>query len=461
VNGGVAVVTTYTYDAADRLATSTRAGVTTTYTYDLNSNRLSLTVGGGTPNAATYDAQDRLTAYGPVGTQTAYTYLPDGQLASRTPFGGATVSYSYDELGNLLSVATVGAPASQIDYTVDGLGRRVERKKGGTVTQRWLYQDSLRPVAELDGTNTPVSRFVYAGGVAPEYMIKGGTLYRFVKDQLGSVRLVVDQTGTITQRIDYDPWGVVTADTNPGFQPFGFAGGLYDPDTKLVRFGNRDYDAEIGRWTARDPASFGGGSSNLYEYAFSSPVNLADASGAIPTPPNRDPDYRAFSVGAGASLPGWLSNTLSRVPGLKKYTDIGYNGSIIIDRYGHVYVAKGSGAGRVKGASASAVNGWLMTHRGSCPPTSSELMDFLTGWSISLGMGAGFGGNWVRSMSNPSKTALELGVMTPGAGGNKMYGEYTDVQIAQPAQIKEEFSPGEIRRGPNSQVNPFGETTGK
>jgi hypothetical protein len=34
----------------------------------------------------------------------------------------------------------------------------------------------------------------------------------------------------------------VTADTNPGFQPFGFAGGLYDQDTKLVRFGARDYD---------------------------------------------------------------------------------------------------------------------------------------------------------------------------------------------------------------------------
>jgi RHS repeat-associated protein len=40
---------------------------------------------------------------------------------------------------------------------------------------------------------------------------------------------------------------------------------LYDEDTGLVRYGARDYDAYTGRWTARDPALFGGGTSNLYE----------------------------------------------------------------------------------------------------------------------------------------------------------------------------------------------------
>jgi YD repeat-containing protein len=55
------------------------------------------------------------------------------------------------------------------------------------------------------------------------------------------VRLVVNtQTGQVAQRLDYDAWGLVTQDTNPGFQPFGFAGGLYDGQTGLVRFGERD-----------------------------------------------------------------------------------------------------------------------------------------------------------------------------------------------------------------------------
>ena len=45
----------------------------------------------------------------------------------------------------------------------------------------------------------------------------------------------------IAQRMDYDEFGNVITDTHPGFQPFGFAGGLYDLHTRLTRFGARDY----------------------------------------------------------------------------------------------------------------------------------------------------------------------------------------------------------------------------
>jgi RHS repeat-associated protein len=71
----------------------------------------------------------------------------------------------------------------------------------------------------------------------------------------------------------------VVNDANPGFQPFGFAGGLYDSGTGLTRFGHRDYDAQSGRWTARDPIGFDGRSSNLYLYVDGDPVNLVDPSG--------------------------------------------------------------------------------------------------------------------------------------------------------------------------------------
>ena len=95
-------------------------------------------------------------------------------------------------------------------------------------------------------------------------MDKDGKTYRIVSDHLGSVRLAIDtDTGEIAQRMDYDPWGKVLYDSNPGFQPFGFAGGLYDTDTGLTRFGARDYDAETGRWTAKDPILFNGGDPNL------------------------------------------------------------------------------------------------------------------------------------------------------------------------------------------------------
>jgi RHS repeat-associated protein len=181
--------------------------------------------------------------------------------------------------GNLKHVTL--PDGTTIDYLIDGQNRRIGKKVGGVIVQGFLYQDDLKPIAELDGTNAVVSRFVYGVNVnVPDYMVKGGQTYRIITDSLGSPRLVVNTAdGAIIQRMDYDEFGRVILDTNPGFQPFGFAGGLYDPDTKLVRFGARDYDAETGRWTAKDPIQFNGGDVNLYGYVLNDPLNLSDPLG--------------------------------------------------------------------------------------------------------------------------------------------------------------------------------------
>lgn len=54
---------------------------------------------------------------------------------------------------------------------------------------------------------------------------------------------------------------------------------MYDQHTKLTRFGARDYDAETGRWTAKDPIRFKGGDTNLFGYTLGDPVNFIDPSG--------------------------------------------------------------------------------------------------------------------------------------------------------------------------------------
>jgi RHS repeat-associated protein len=95
-----------------------------------------------------------------------------------------------------------------------------------------------------------------------------------------SVRLVLNaSTGDIVQKMKYDEFGRVLTDSNPGFQPFGYAGGIYDQDTGLVRLGTRDYDAETGRWTGKDPIHFNGGDTNLYRYSINEPINLIDPQG--------------------------------------------------------------------------------------------------------------------------------------------------------------------------------------
>jgi RHS repeat-associated protein len=166
---------------------------------------------------------------------------------------------------------------------INGENRRIGKTVNGTLVQGFLYENQLEPVAEFDGSGTLVSRFVYCGcgaGNIPQYLIKGGVTYRIISDHLGSPRLVIDVTsGAIVQRMDYDEFGMVILDTNPGFQPFGFAGGIYDRDTGLVRHGARDYDPETGRWTAKDPIGFGGGLLNLYGYVLNDPVNGLDLNG--------------------------------------------------------------------------------------------------------------------------------------------------------------------------------------
>ncbi|HEV7240372.1 MAG TPA: RHS repeat-associated core domain-containing protein, partial [Thermoanaerobaculia bacterium] len=153
----------------------------------------------------------------------------------------------------------------------------------GTVVQRLLYSDDLRPAGEVDANGDVIARYVYASrSNVPDLIIRGDTTFRIVTDHLGSPRFVVNtSSGDVVQAVTYDEFGSVLTDTNPGFQPFGFGGGLYDVDTGLVRFGARDYDAEIGRWTAKDPILFEGGDANLYAYVLNDPINLIDPSGLL------------------------------------------------------------------------------------------------------------------------------------------------------------------------------------
>jgi RHS repeat-associated protein len=237
-----------------------------------NGNRLSGTTSAGTASG-TYDAQDRMTAYGAA----SYTYGPSGDLRTRTA-GGQTTTYSYDALGNLMGAWLPDGRV--IEYVVDGLNRRVGKKVNGTVVEGFLYDGQLRPVAWLDATGAVKATFVYGLHVnVPEYMTTSAGTFRFIHDHLGSPRLVVDSSsGAVVQRMDYDSFGQVLSDSAPGFQPFGFAGGLWDRDTGLVKFGARDYDPQVGRWTNKDPILFAG-SINIYAYVGGSPISRLDPDG--------------------------------------------------------------------------------------------------------------------------------------------------------------------------------------
>jgi RHS repeat-associated protein len=294
---GVTTVHGYSYDAAGRLEVVKKDGVETArYTYDENGNRLSKIVPGQATITATYDEQDRLVRYG----DTTYTYTANGELLTKTDSAGTT-RYAYDVLGNLRRV--VLPDETVIEYLVDGKNRRVGKKVNGTLVQAFVYGTQLAPAAELDGSGAVVSRFLYGTRVnVPEYIVTGGATLRVITDHLGSPRLVVDAiSGSAVQYIEYDEWGDVLDDTNREFQSFGFGGGLYDRDTRLISFGARDYNAASGVWTRKDRPELTQETLNLYSYSWQDPVNFADPAGELPfpaiVPPSSSPGGSANDLG--------------------------------------------------------------------------------------------------------------------------------------------------------------------
>lgn len=285
----------YGYDAKGQLVTvAPSEGIPQTYRYDANGNRICMFEAPATEceEEALYDAQDRLRSYEGI----EYSYTDRGTLFQRDD--GATLeTFTYDALGNLTRVER--NTEATIDYVIDARGRRAAKKVASSVDKQYVWSDQLRIAAELNGSGEVVSRFIYSHSPnSPALVVRktasqADRVYRVITDQLGSPVYVVNIANPSDVWLDasYDAWGNVTSfqldgvdqgtDTSAWPIPHGFAGGLFDSDTGLVRFGARDYDPRIGRWTAKDPILFEGGQANLYVYAHNDPMSYVDPEGEI------------------------------------------------------------------------------------------------------------------------------------------------------------------------------------
>ncbi|MCP1728063.1 RHS repeat-associated protein [Natronospira proteinivora] len=270
----------YRYDDRQRLTEVIKNGQTVEqYQYDANGNRVQTTSTARdvTNETAQYNLADQLQSRQTTDGEVSYEYDGNGRLSKKHHAYGQVTEYNYDSQGRLKSVTT---PEHHVEYQHNALGNRVSKSVDGEVVEYYLWQDKTTLLATYDGDGNLKQRFEYTVGHTPSRFTQDGETYYILASHLGSPRAIVDESGEVLREIQYDAYGSVIEDSNPEFSiPFGFAGGLTDEHTGLIRFGYRDYDPRIGRWTARDPVGFAGGDPNLYGYVLGDPVNLLDSLG--------------------------------------------------------------------------------------------------------------------------------------------------------------------------------------
>lgn len=278
---GTSITNIYAYDAQSRYLRVTTNGTTRQWLFDADGNITNVVHDGYSIATASYDAEDRIERW----QTNTYRFTARGTLAT-AEVDTVTTVFDYDARSALLGLTRSSGSITNLSYLIDGKGRRIARTANGVRTHGYLYSDTIHPVAILNPDNSIAATLIYQPlASTPSFMTAGTNLYRIISDRLGSPLYVIDSaTGVIVQRQTYDVWGRVTSDSSPLFQPLGFAGGLYDPASGLVRFGARDYDSSVGRWTTKDPLLSHKTSMNLYRYCNNDPVNRIDAMGLADYP---------------------------------------------------------------------------------------------------------------------------------------------------------------------------------
>uniref|UniRef100_A0A8D0API8 Teneurin transmembrane protein 1 n=1 Tax=Sander lucioperca TaxID=283035 RepID=A0A8D0API8_SANLU len=269
---------TYEYDADSQLqSASVNERPQWRYSYDLNGNINLLSHGTSarlTP--LRYDQRDRITHLGEL----QYSVDDDGFLRQR-----ANDLFDYNSNGLLTRVYN-RVTERTVWYRYDGLGRRVATKSSQGEQLQFFYADLSHPTRASHlynhSSNLITSLYYDLQGHLIAMELSSGEEYYVACDSVGSPRAVFSSKGRLVKEILYTPYGEVYQDTNPDFQlVIGFHGGLYDPLTRLVHLGRRDYDTLAGRWTSpnhelwgelsKEPKPF-----NVYAFKNNCPVGRVE-----------------------------------------------------------------------------------------------------------------------------------------------------------------------------------------
>jgi RHS repeat-associated protein len=296
-------VSDYDYDKSDQLVDADHSYQDDeAYSYDDNGNRVNAGYVTGENNQLTSDGKYN------------YEYDKEGNRTKRTEITtGEVTNYQWDYRNRLTGVVTKNSSGSvikQADYAYDVFDNRIAKSVDAdgsgvkpAVVERFVY-DGDHIALTFDGEGHQTERFLHGtqiDQILAQENANGEVLWALT-DNLGSVRMLLDNNGNVVNNITYDAFGNITLETHPDVNfRFGYTGRELDAETGLYNYRSRYYDPELGEFVSEDTIGFAGGDANLSRYVGNNPLNRIDPFGFCGVPSPAGPEFFGPAFGPDSS----------------------------------------------------------------------------------------------------------------------------------------------------------------
>ena len=276
----------YAYDALYRLTQEsidepgTADDRVVAYTYDAVGNRTQLDRDGDVTTYV-YDANDRLLTETSSSGAITSTYDDNGNLETRDD-GTNIDAYAYDAENRLVSASIQrGTTPGLVSYAYDADGIRTSRTAGGQTTTFLVDKNREHAQVVVEETGGDVTTYTHGHQLVAQVGSGAGASFYLTDGQL-STRQLTTAAGVVSDTYTYDAFGVLLARSGATANAYLYTGEQLDPNVGFYYLRARYYDQSVGRFVSTDPepgSIFDPPSLHRYLYAKADPIQNHDPSG--------------------------------------------------------------------------------------------------------------------------------------------------------------------------------------
>ena len=324
-----------------------------------------------------------------------YNYDGNGNQVSG---GGRTISYTvFDKPGR------ISRGSNRTDFSYGVGNKRYQRKdyEGGVLRKKTLYLGTVERITE--NGSTFFKRYLGGVAIATYYPASGVQQLKYLlKDHIGSIHSVLDESGLISATMHFSAFGKrQAADWKTPLTSFlysplndittrGFTGHEQVDSVGVIHMNGRIYDPKLGRFLQADPvvqAPKNSQSLNRYSYVLNNPLSYTDPSGYFslkrffkrwgPVIVAAVASYFTFGAASGWAW-GLMPSTIAGVASTGAYIASAAIGGAVAGFVGGAIIS-GNLKGAVKGAFAGTIMGGVAGYFGNTYSVSRIAADSVAG----------------------------------------------------------------------------------